>query len=61
MTTFDEATDRATRHVVESLARQDARSPRDAALASLGPAATEEQIADWCARFRPEVEHSQTG
>lgn len=53
MTTLHDATQRAARHVAEGLARQDARSPRDAAIAALGPHATERQIADWIARWRP--------
>lgn len=39
--------------IAESLARQLARTPRDAALASLGRRATPEQIAAWIARHRP--------
>jgi hypothetical protein len=46
---------RAAAHVVDSLARQDARSPRDAAIASLGRDATESQIADWISRYRAET------
>lgn len=59
--TIDTAVDNAARHVAEGLARQDARAPRDAALAALGPHATEQQIDDWIARFRPDVDIAQTG
>lgn len=57
MTTLDAAVQAAAVHVAEGLARQDARTPRDAAIASLGPHATEQQIADWitCYRSRTEV------
>jgi hypothetical protein len=50
----------AHREVLADLERQDARSPRDAALASLGAHATETQISDWIARFRPEALHRST-
>lgn len=59
MTTFDEALNAGAVEVVESLARQDARTPRDAAVASLGPHATEAQIADWIATYRPAIPHAQ--
>lgn len=59
--TVDEAFDRAAVHLAEGLARQAARTPRDAAIASLGSHATEPQIADWIARFRPEATHAKTG
>lgn len=36
-----------------SLARQAARTPREAAFASLGPRATEDQISAWIGRNRP--------
>lgn len=56
--TRQEAFDAAARHFAESLARQDARTPRDAARASLGPDATDTQINDWITRFRPDA-HAQ--
>lgn len=58
MTRREDAVRSAARHVVEGLARQDARSPRDAALAALGPDATEAQIAQWVATYRPDA-HAQ--
>lgn len=61
MTTLDEAVTSAAVHVARDLAEQDARSPRDAALASLGPNAAEERIAEWISRHRPEANHAQTG
>lgn len=53
--TRDEAVRTAAQHVADSLARQDARTPREAAVAALGPHATETQITDWCARYRPDA------
>ena len=44
--------------VAEDLARQDARSPREAAIASLGPDATDMQIREWIACYRPDA-HAQ--
>lgn len=58
MTTREDAVRAAARHVAEGLARQDARTPRDAAIAALGRDATEAQIAAWVARFRPDA-HAQ--
>lgn len=58
MTTREDAVRSAARHVVEGLARQDARSPHDAAVAALGRDATDAQITAWIARFRPDA-HAQ--
>lgn len=60
MTTFDAAVDAAARDFAEGLARQDARSPRDAAIAALGANATDQQIGDWIARFRQERSAANT-
>lgn len=56
--TREEAIDAAAEHVYEGLARQAARAPRDAALAALGPDATDAQITEWIARYRPDA-HAQ--
>jgi hypothetical protein len=45
--------DAAGAEVYASLARQDARAPRDAAIHALGRDVTEQQITDWIQRFRP--------
>lgn len=58
MTTREQAIDAAAVHVAESLARQDARAPRDAAVAALGPDATDAQITEWVRRYRPDA-HAQ--
>lgn len=55
MTTREKAIDGAAVQVMASLARQDARTPRDAAVASLGADATEQQIAEWVAMYRSDV------
>lgn len=41
----------------EAIARQDARSPREAAREALGRAATAQQIDAWVAKFRPPMPH----
>lgn len=58
--TREEAIQAAARHVADDLARQAARSPRDAAVASLGPDATEREITDWIARYRPDSAAANT-
>lgn len=58
MTTREQAIHNAARHVFDDLARQAARTPREAAIASLGPDATETQIAEWIATYRPDA-HAQ--
>ena len=55
MTTRDDAVRAAAVHVVDSLARQAARAPRDAAVAALGVDASEEQIEAWIREWRPEA------
>lgn len=47
-----ECVQRAAEVLVEDLFRQAERPDREAALASLGPRATEEQIAAWIERHR---------
>lgn len=58
MTTREQAIDAAAVQVMDSLARQDTRTSRDAAVASLGPDATEQQIAAWIATYRSDA-HAQ--
>lgn len=58
MTRREKAIDAAAAQVMESLARQDARTPHDAAVAALGPDATDTQITEWISRYRPDA-HAQ--
>lgn len=53
MTTYDEAIAGAGQVIVDGLVRQAERTPREAAMASLGRDATEAQIAAWIAVHRP--------
>lgn len=55
MTTREQAVAEAGQVIAESLARQLARTPHDAALAALGRTATPEQITAWITRHRPEA------
>lgn len=50
---YEVAIKQAGQVIAESLQRQMQRPPREAALASLGKRATEDEIAAWIARHRP--------
>lgn len=49
---FDQAIAGAGQVYAEGIARQDARSPREAARAALGRDATDEQLTAWVATYR---------
>lgn len=53
MTTYDEAIAQAGQVIVDDLIRQSQRTPREAAVASLGRDATEGAIGIWIAEHRP--------
>jgi hypothetical protein len=50
---YEEAVAGAGQVIADDLIRQSQRTPRDAALASLGRGATEQQITDWIRIHRP--------
>jgi hypothetical protein len=50
---YEQAIAEAGQVIAEGLMRQAALTPRDAALASLGRRASEEEIAAWISRNRP--------
>lgn len=45
----------AARHLMDGVRRNDAKPPREAALCALGREATEAQITEWLAVWRPEA------
>lgn len=53
MTTYDDAITAAGQVIADDLVRQSERTPREAAIASLGNAATEAQISAWITTHRP--------
>ena len=57
-TTRDEAIDAAAEEIVRDLLRQAQRTPRDAAIASLGARSTRDQQDAWIARHRPATARS---
>lgn len=50
---YEQAIAEAGQVIVDGLVRQSQRTPRDAAVASLGRDASEEQIRSWIATHRP--------
>lgn len=57
---FDKAIAGAGQVYAEALARQDARTPREAARAALGPHATSDQLDAWIAEHRPSPARSRS-